>query len=266
MPPAGCVRVWRFDLDEVGLDPAVPSSNEHRRAARFRFERDQRRFLAGREVVRRLLGHLVGEAPDRLRLDETAGKPRLADHNLHFNVSHSEHDAVLAVCVDHPVGVDIERLRTVSDARAIARSFFSPAECHVLDWQPDADVDHCFLRAWTRKEAWLKALGIGLIGRTDDFSVTLAPNDPPRLTEIRGDEDEATRWSLYDLPLGPDAVAALAIRANVSVDVVELNDVSASVDDGHRTRDHRTEERRTEERRTEERRTEERRTETRLQS
>ena len=71
-----------------------------------------------------------------------------------------------------------------------------------------------FFRCWTRKEAYIKAIGRGLSQPLDGFDVTLAPEVPPAL--LRADEDDASRWSLSDIDVGSDYAAALVVEGQIS--------------------------------------------------
>lgn len=153
------VHVWAVDLREPAPGAlALLSEGEIERAARFQFERDRRRFLAARAGLRRVLAGYLGCDAREIRFEAGAmGKPRTP--GIEFNLSHSHELALVAVAGTTPVGVDVEYLRPQSDAVAIARRFFPPAEAAAVGADPGA-----FFRVWTRREAWLKAEGSGLAG------------------------------------------------------------------------------------------------------
>lgn len=160
-------HLWTAKLD--GGDERVLSQNERQRAARFRFERDRDRFVASHIFLRRVLGAYVSEPPEKLDfVVSNRGKPLLAQHgDLHFNLSHSGDLAVCAVG-RAPLGVDIESLREIEDAESIASRFFTPREQEAVLALSRAEQSRAFLEIWTRKEAVLKAEGIGLAGISDD--------------------------------------------------------------------------------------------------
>lgn len=211
------IHVWRALLDE-DPDPAaletVLSDDELERAGRFRFERDRRRFAAARRALRRILAGYLGEAPQRLRFAQSEhGKPLLAwpqGSGVRFNVSHSDALALCAVSRDREVGVDVEALRPLPDAEALAQRFFSPAErVHLGRQSPERRLE-AFFCCWTRKEAYLKALGCGLLKALDSFEVSVAPDDVEGRLRVPAEPAEESRWSLLSLDLGPGFVAALA--------------------------------------------------------
>jgi 4'-phosphopantetheinyl transferase len=131
--------------------------------------------------------------------------------DLAFNLAHSERRAVYAFATGCELGVDVEAVRPVNDAEGIVRRFFSPAEC--AEWRAlaRAERDAAFFRCWTRKEAYIKALGDGLMLPLDGFQVSLRPGEPARLIRARGDAEAARRWTLVALTPGAGYAGALAL-------------------------------------------------------
>jgi 4'-phosphopantetheinyl transferase len=118
-----------------------------------------------------------------------------------------------AFVLGREVGVDLEELKPVADFAGIAERFFSPAENRALLALPAESRDAAFFTCWTRKEAYIKAVGEGLSIPLDSFDVTLAPGDPPRLLATRAEPGGEMRWSLHELHPGPGFVGALAVEA-----------------------------------------------------
>ena len=172
-------RVWRLSLDrdasEFARLHAFLSDDERERAARFHFERDRNRFAAGRGQLREVLGELLEIPPSAVRFTYgPQGKPALAhETDLRFNLSHSQDLALLAVTQNQEVGVDLEFIRPDLDPLEVAPSVFSPDECAVLESLPEEERIPAFYGYWTRKEAFIKALGIGFTRDTREFTVTL---------------------------------------------------------------------------------------------
>lgn len=207
------VRLWLFGLDRLP-EPgrlACLSRAERERAQRFRRARDRDRYLAGRCVLRERLALFTGVPAGQLRLQEGPfGKPALVDRpDCHFNLSHSEDRALLAIGGEAPLGVDIEQLHVVADLPALARAHYTEAEIEQLMAWPDAARDEGFLRLWTRKEACLKAIGTGLSLEPVSFAVGLSP--APAIFLIEWPRGRA-QVELRSLDVGPGAVAALARR------------------------------------------------------
>ena len=208
------VRVVRLSLDGPPEpdDLEMLSASERKRAARFVFEAHRRRFVAARVSLRRVLGMCLDRDPARLLFDYTdRGRPslRLASHpDFDFNLAHSGDLALLALSV-RTVGVDVERLREVPNALAIARRLFSPQEVSALTrLGPDAR-NHGFFNAWTRKEALIKAVGAGLAA-LEETEVTLAPEEIPAALRAPGG---AEAWQLFHLEPSPGFVGAVAVHA-----------------------------------------------------
>jgi 4'-phosphopantetheinyl transferase len=147
-------------------------------------------------------------------------KPQLvAEQNpraLQFNVSHSGNIALIAVGSEHPLGVDIEKIRGDVDTAALAERFFSPRERCELRALPDHFRLPAFYACWTRKEAFLKATGDGLSFPLADFSVTTHPDVDPVLEEIRGNREDPKQWFLTDLNVTEGYRATMAIEAAFS--------------------------------------------------
>lgn len=186
------------------------SAAEHTRAQRFVFERDRRRYLAAHCALRERLARHTGLAPSALRLDAAPdGKPLLLDRpGCRFNLSHSGDWALVAICADAEVGVDVETLRPVDDALALAATVFTPAERQALAELPRGARDRAFLRGWTRKEACVKAVGAGL--RIDPASFHVGLDDTPAQVSLALPSGAQVSLQLRSLDTGPATVGAVA--------------------------------------------------------
>jgi 4'-phosphopantetheinyl transferase len=194
-------------------------SAELRRAKRYRFERDRRRFIAARGLLREVLSRYVGVEPGQLCFCYgPQGKPQLVEERgadaLRFNVSHAHELALLAVTRGREIGVDLEYVRPDLADIGIVERFFSPRETAALRLLPAAEQSEAFFNCWTRKEAYVKARGGGLSVPLDQFDVSLGPDEPAALLRTRGDAQEASRWSLRRLEPGPGYVGALAVEGH----------------------------------------------------
>jgi 4'-phosphopantetheinyl transferase len=190
---------------------------ERKRADRFVFEPDRHRFVAAHAWVRIVLGRCLDRAPESLRFTAGArGKPRLADAavDLRFNLSHAGERALLAVTCGQEVGVDIERHRSI-EVGDLARRFFAPSECQALQALGSSEQLSAFFRCWTRKEAFIKALGDGLSCPLDGFAVSVADDDesPQLLRSCTEVPDALARWRIVSLPMEPGYAAAIAAGA-----------------------------------------------------
>ncbi len=213
---AGQVHVWQIFLDQEDavLDRfrRTLAPEELERAGRFHFERLQRHFVAGRGFLRHVLARYLDKKPEELTFSYNSyGKPSLAgEQSLQFNMSHSHEVGLVAVTRDAAVGVDVEHIRADFASDEIARRFFSRLEVETFNSLPKEDQVAAFFRCWSRKEAYIKAIGKGLSQPLDGFDVTLAPDKPAALLRA-GDEDKVT-WSMCDLDVGQDYASALAVE------------------------------------------------------
>lgn len=200
------VDLWQWRLDDP--DPHHLSRDEHARAARFVFDRDRIRYLAGRARLRCILGRYLGLPPEKIVFDYGPyGRPSV--RGIVFNLSHTGDLALLAVTRDVALGVDIETVREID--MGVADAHFSPSEIEALHALPTVQRTAAFYRCWTRKEAYLKAKGTGLSTALASFTVSLGPDDPARLLFCAsGEEGE---WTLHDLAPASEIVGALALRA-----------------------------------------------------
>src|SRR5688572_17022812 len=176
------IHVWSAQLEDPDCDVSrfyeALTNDERDRAARFHFERHRRRFIVGRGILRTLLACYLGVRACDIRFEYTAkGKPLLAEprvKNFGCNVSHSGDLALFAFALGAPVGVDVEIIRPIEHMDAIAKRFFSPLENEMLQQVTPADRLEAFFNCWTRKEAYIKAEGLGLWIPLDSFTVSVA--------------------------------------------------------------------------------------------
>ncbi|MGJ7519871.1 4'-phosphopantetheinyl transferase family protein [Variovorax sp. LT1P1] len=210
---AGCA-LWRIDLDQhiPAAARARLSADEMARARRFVFEHDRHRYIAAHAALRQLLDRHPGatDAPPHI-VAGRFGKPALtpASGRLHFNLSHSQDTGLIALSTRHELGVDIERVRPMPDALALAAAYFSPAERAALAACPEAQRDRAFFVCWTRKEACLKAVGIGLHLALDGFEVGI---EPVPQTVVMATPDGIEHLRLHSIEDGEGVTAALALR------------------------------------------------------
>ena len=188
------------------------SSDERDRAARFCFDKDRNSFIIARGLLRLVLGRHLNLPPEVIRFSyDFHGKPRVADvPNIKFNVSHSEGAAFHAVGRNHEIGADIERIRPLTNLEAIARRYFCHAEyCDLLSTPAEQRLE-AFFHCWTRKEAFVKAIGEGLSYPLNQFQVTLRPDADAKLVSIEG--STTGKWLLHAVTPWPTYVAAVAVE------------------------------------------------------
>jgi 4'-phosphopantetheinyl transferase len=207
----------RLDLPESVCAPfwSLLSPLERARADRFRSAAHRRHYIIARARLRQLLAERLRIKPASIGLIVTAhGKPMLAPAHaasgLEFNLSHSDTLAIYALSRGRPVGIDIEPVRDIADADDLAARFFSAAEAAAYRALPAARRNLAFLTCWTRKEAFVKALGDGLSHPLETFDVTLDPDEPARITRIGKRSGPNLDWSLTCFRPTPCHIGALA--------------------------------------------------------
>ena len=218
----GSVHVWTVGLD---VDPAgvaacldLLSGEERVRAARLRTTELRLRFVVGHGALRSILAWYIGIKPQAIRLDVAeSGKPFVADGAICFNLAHSEDLAVCAIASEGRLGVDVERIRPVPDADAIAHRYFAPSEALEYAATSHDKRTATFFSIWTRKEALVKAAGGGQEMPLDSFGVEIAPSiETPRVSidPARG------QWHLHSFE--PAAGYAGAVASDRPVDTLHV--------------------------------------------
>lgn len=203
--PPDEVHLWRAWQDmPAGLIATLEdtlSQDEKVRAHRFVTRQLTDRFIAAHGFLRNVLGAYLGLRASSLSFSHGShGKPSLV--GLRFNLTHSHGLAVLAVSSSRELGVDVEHIRPEVLGEGIAERFFSPREVEMLHALPERDRPLGFFHCWTRKEAYLKALGWGLSIPLDRFDVSLSPHEDARLLADRGTAD-LDRWRLQSFDPDP---------------------------------------------------------------
>jgi 4'-phosphopantetheinyl transferase len=211
----GELHVWQVRLavseDELAELARLLAPDERTRAARFHFERDRHCFVAGRGILRSILGRYLACPPEEISfVYGLKGKPSLPGAVLQFNLAHSDGLAVMAVTRGGAVGIDLERVRTLQDFGSIMNSVFTEGEIEAIAALPAMDQLRAFFTCWTRKEAYLNATGDGITVPLQRFSIPVVPGSPTCMVHVDGASQEVTRWSFHELPLGPDYVGTVA--------------------------------------------------------
>jgi 4'-phosphopantetheinyl transferase len=220
-PGEGEAHVWRASLDQYARVIAnlsgLLSQDENQRAERFHRPTDHRRFIAGRGILRKIISAYLALAPDEVQfVYNEYGKPFIsADQNrgaLSFNLSHSNGMALYAVARGRRVGIDIEHMREDFATLEIAERFFSKDEVEALKVAPIDRKTEAFFNCWSRKESYIKAIGMGVSYPLDGFTVSLAPDVAPALLKVDADATEAARWKMYELDAAEGYSAVLIVE------------------------------------------------------
>ena len=214
LPERG-VDVWILDLDTVTGAEAdarrILSASEQDRATRYRFDRHRNRFRRRRLFLRILLGTYLGIPARDLTFDVSPqGKLSLPGEPVHFNISDSEGWAVFAFSKNTPLGIDIEFARPLDDLPQLVSRYFSPSEQKALLELPPDLHRAAFYHIWTQKEAFIKAIGLGLSYPLDAFDVQPDPRQPGAILSAR---DHPGPWVMHTFSPVPGYHAAVCHAA-----------------------------------------------------
>lgn len=215
------VASLRADGDAIRAAAALLSPSERERVSRFAFDRDRRRFIVGRAWLRRLLAERLDAPPESIALTCGAhGKPALAPRSagsdVRFNVSHCDDLAAYAFSTGREIGIDVEAVRVLPDADALAARFFSSREYEAYRSLAPRDRPPGFFACWTRKEAFIKALGAGLSHPLDAFDVSLVPDLPAKILRVANTDGDCCGWSLECFVPAPGFVGAVVTETRRS--------------------------------------------------
>jgi len=232
------IQIWSSPLivsaTSLSVLRGVLCEEETERASRSSSGAFRDRFVAVRGTLRHLLGRYLRRAPDGIRfIYGPYGKPSVASSDeLQFSQTHSDDRVAYAFAHGCALGIDLERLRAIPDMEKIASRMFCAAERAEIRQLPVHERERAFFSCWTRKEAYAKAEGLGLLAGFDSYRVTVRPGDQAQLVHIGFDTELAKAWSLDDLCLSADHTAALAYpgaRRSLSIfQVASLDEILES--------------------------------------
>ncbi|MBD3184087.1 4'-phosphopantetheinyl transferase superfamily protein [Candidatus Poribacteria bacterium] len=216
----GFIDIWLGKLDQP--DETIQSlmkslsNSEINRAVKYRLDRDKNRFIVGRGILRDIIGRYLNMEPHVINFQYGKfGKPYLpdsySDKKIKFNLAHSRGIAIYAFVSEKEIGVDVECVREMPDVDYIADSFFSSPEVSALRSVSEDQKQEAFFNCWTRKEAYIKALGDGLTHSLDQFSVSLIPGEEPKILEIKNSPNPE-KWSLRAFKTEDNYIAAVAVE------------------------------------------------------
>jgi 4'-phosphopantetheinyl transferase len=211
-----CIAYLDRPESEVRFFESLLAADETQRAKRFYFQKDRERFVVGRGLLRTILSSYLQLPPDEILFAYGAhGKPtvkqKAGQSGIEFNLAHSAGWGIYAITQDRPVGVDVEFIQRDFPGENVAEHFFSPRETASLRALPKDRQTAAFFSCWSRKEAFIKALGLGLSCPLGDFDVSLAPGEPARLLYVKWDPHEVSRWFMADIDRVPGCAAAVVV-------------------------------------------------------
>lgn len=214
------VHIWRASLNQPKpvFDRLLRTLNreERTRFQRFRFQEDRAHFIVRRGILREVLGRYLKTSPQDVQFSYSHfGKPTLAafhgNQSLDFSSSSASGLFLCAFTRERRIGIDLECVRPIQGMEAIARHFFSAGENEALERAPVNLRTEAFFNCWTRKEAFLKANGVGLIHDLDSFEVSVFPGEAPKILSINCDYQTGLPWSLISFAPAPDYLASICL-------------------------------------------------------
>ncbi len=216
--PTDEIHLWwtNFNVSEEDLDilRGYLTASERDRWMNFRFSLKRNQYEISRAVLRCVLSRYLDQDPASIQISTThQGKPYLVkDTGLYFNLAHAADHAVIAVGHVKKLGVDLEEVNQDRNVENLARRVFSQLELEEYLSLPVEKRTAGFFNGWTRKEAYLKAMGVGIGASLREFAVSLAPEKPPKLIWVKGQPVEPQCWSIQHLERHPGMIGALAVR------------------------------------------------------
>lgn len=226
------IHVWHFEFYKIlNYLPRVSlflSASEKERANRYFHREDQARYRISHGLLRILIAAYLKRPPDQLIFDQNPyGKPFLSGdlkRNLFFNISHTKEELLIAVSPSCEVGVDVETIdKDDFPIMEIANRFFSPYEVTTLKNIAESLRMKAFFLCWTRKEAFIKAIGLGLSFPLNSFDVSLVPGESARLLRLESDNLTVGRYRLTNLEYGPNTAAALCWEGDLNISQFDGN-------------------------------------------
>lgn len=212
---AGRVDVWQFPLcDSPPWASALLNQEEHDRANRYHFPKHQCRFTAARAMLRLILSKYLKQDPHSLAfIHNKHGKPFLANNieNLQFNLSHSQDGALLCIGKHDELGIDLEYFSKRSFL-GIADHVFSTQEIDALKQLPDESQTLAFFTIWAQKEAFIKAVGMGLAYPLKQFTVPAIPGTDCQIIDSLTNKV----WRLISFMTDDACAAALCVSPSVT--------------------------------------------------
>lgn len=214
------VHVWLLDLNlalyQVDELRQIISKDEQIRANKFHFKEHQERFIITRASLRILLGKYLQIKPQEIDFYYSEkGKPFLSKTLNHqdilFNLSHSENIALYGFTKNIKIGIDVEKIKDNCQVENLAKRFFTNYEYHIISNLKGLEQKQAFFKAWTSKEAYLKAIGEGLGGGLDKIEIELKGVNQ-KVINIRENQEIINNWCLQNIDINKDYIAAIALE------------------------------------------------------
>ena len=216
------IHIWTADLDQLKINfehhKYMLPDHEREKAKRFRFEILRARYIKSHYLLRFLLGHYLGTNFYHQEFDYNEyGKPSLKKDNenklIYFNLSNSGNICVFVFTNNDDLGVDVENICDMTNMDNIVEHFFSPSENIKFCSLPEQNRKKTFFKYWTRKEALLKAMGVGLSYPLDKFDVLSDAENPSRVSIKTNYQNlKKTEWTIQDINVFDGFASAVALK------------------------------------------------------
>ena len=224
LPKDGEIHVWQIRIDELLADPVTSTltKSELERAGKFAFPHLATRWIRGRVALRQILSLYLRTIPQDVAFGSgSRGKPFIiapdgTPSKIEFNMSDTGDHVMVAIAANRSIGVDVEKIRDIEKIDDIVERNFSELERRSYRGLPQRCRRTAFFTAWTRKEAYTKAVGLGLYLPLDSFSVSIAPEEPARIIEIDGSPSRAAEWTVSDIAVSTGYLGALVVKGRIS--------------------------------------------------
>ncbi len=204
---------WFPQLDKITACLTAEERNQGNRLIR---PLHQQRFLLSHAILRWILSRYLEQSPDTISFEKGAhGKPYVEGRSIQFNMTHSNDLALYAISAEMEVGIDVEYIEHPRRSDALVKRFFSKQEHEEYQGFPEDERGLAFYRAWTRKEAYLKATGLGLSYPLDRFDVSLAPAGDHCLLHVEDQNEVIRDWTLFSRQFEKNYLYSIAIKAPV---------------------------------------------------
>lgn len=211
-PNKKTVYIHQFEfnnfLNQLEIFRNLLTEEEKTRIDKFYFKKDQNNFTLSRGITRGILAKYLDINPKQIILSQNKfGKLYLENEKLKFNLSHTKDFLLIGVSFDTEIGIDIEKIREFKVYQEIVRRFFSENEIKAFFLQTEDKYQESFFTIWTRKEAFIKAVGRGLNIPLNDFDVSVT--EKAELLDVRLEDQKKESWKLYNIPTKKNHKASL---------------------------------------------------------
>lgn len=216
------VHIWsvhiRDHTNKLSIYWELLNEKEKTKATQFKFGKDCNCFVIARGVLRKLLGSYLHLKPEEVEFQSgNYGKPYINHSSkIQFNISHSKNVVLMGFILKDTIGVDVEYTQRKIDVKQIAKQFFSVEEYESLLTLDNSCQLQGFYNCWTRKEAFIKALGSGLSFPLDQFVVSLDCTEEAVLKDTKWDNKEKEKWVLQPIKPRENYIGAYAVKGKVS--------------------------------------------------